>query len=416
MSEQKPLTMRQQAASGRIKLWVMGLAAVVGLLMMALLTQQAAWGTQSAAVGTPSYLPIIRKDPTPTPIPAPQFITNVSIPGAQCPNDVGINEFSGYIYVPNTESDGVSILKDDAFVSNVPTTHRSTYVESVPNSPVTYVTNQTDSLQNQISYFVGPNLTNTLPDYFEPIDVKYNPVNHLTYVSDLDSAVRVFNDQTVVADVKIPDGGWLLTMDVDLATGYVYVASWDKGMIHIIDGTTLIDSFPVGWGAYHIEIDQNSGFIYVAHSEPNAERPQNISIFHRDDHTVTAYKTAGRSYWVAVDNSGYAYFPNRDTNTVTIVKGRDLIGDVVVGNMPRRAAANTLSGYVMVTVESTNSVALFKDGQLINTMPAGKQPWAVTADNSDGSFYVANRTYYVSCNDVNQCHDVCNTPSVSVYR
>ena len=404
---------------------------LMGLLWAtAVLSQRPVVGTQSAAVGTPHYIPIIRSDftptptytptptPSPTPVPAPQWVANVPLPGASCPNSVDVNEFSGYIYVPNTHSANVSLVKDLAFVGNAATSKTPTFAEPVPNSPYTYVTNLSDLGPGgkQISYFNGPVVEQTLPDFFEPVDVLYNPINGWTYVSDLDSNVRVFDGPNFVGDINIPDGGWLMSLAVDETTGYVYTAGWDKGMVHVIDDLTVIESFPAGWGTYHIEIDQDTGFIYLAHSEPNADHPQNITVFHRNDRTLTAFYTSSRSLWVSVDKDGYAYYPNQYAGTVTIINGRTMLGTVAVGERPRIAASNETTGYTMVALENSNEVALFKSGVYLGNLPAGDRPWFVTANETTGEFYVANRAHYEWCNEVGQCFEDCNAASLSVYK
>jgi DNA-binding beta-propeller fold protein YncE len=371
-----------------------------------------------------SYFPIINRAlPTPTPIPSPTpasppvFLNNIALAeSAQCPNAVGVNEYTGYVYVANSQSSNVSLLKDGAFLTNVPTSKTPTYIASIPNTAYTYVTNLTDQPHPQIAFFEGAKLIQMLPDYFEPVDVIYNPVNKLTYISDLDSTIRVFDKNVQVGDIHIPDGGWLMTLAVDEKTGYVYTAGWEKGRVYVIDGMELIETFDAGWGTYRITIDQERGYIYLAHSEPSNERPQNITIFHRDDRTLTAYRTAARSYWVAVDKDGYAYYPNYSSNSVTIVRGREMIGTVVVGAKPRTAASNLNTGYTMVTIEGENKAALFKAGQLLEILPAGQQPWAVTTNQQTGEFFVANRSYYTYCDPENRCYLVCNPASISHYK
>lgn len=400
------------------------------LLLLTILTVGWAVGGNSATVvarsseGAASYLPIIytappTPTPTPTPTPAapPKKIADIYLPEAACPNAVGMNDYTGYIYIPNTHSDDVSIVQNYSFLKNVPTGRAPTFVASIPDTPYTYVTNLTDKGPEikQISYFNGSNVAQSLPDYFEPVDVIYNPVNGLTYVSDLDSTIRVFNRDQMVGDIHIPDGGWLLTLAVDEVTGYVYTAGWEKGMVHVIEDMEVIESFPAGWGTYRIAIDQERGYIYLAHSEPSAERPHNITVFHRNDRTLTSIATSPRAQWVDVDAEGYAYFANYASDSVSIVQGRTLIGTVVVGNKPRTVASNHTTGYTLVAIEGANQVALFKSGMLLEIMPAGEEPWFVATSEKTGEFFVANRSYYISCDDVQRCYEICKPAYLSIY-
>jgi hypothetical protein len=103
---------------------------------------------QIVANGTfTTFLPLIFKAP-----PVPQVVATVSLPGAQCPNVVEVNPFSGYVYVGNTDSGNVNILEGTTVLATVSTGNKPTAIASDLYSGRTYVTNL---LGGNVSVFDG---------------------------------------------------------------------------------------------------------------------------------------------------------------------------------------------------------------------------------------------------------------------
>lgn len=421
MSQKKVLTSRQLVR--RVSVWILGgglFLVMVGWLMAR--PQQSVRANDVVAVsGTPSFLPLIRLDPTATPtatptaVPEPALLTNIAIGNARCPNDIEVNENSGHIYVANSESDNVSILKDLDYLGHIDTGRLPTYIGPDPNSGRTYVTNLTNiSGTNQISLFENGIFLQNLPEHFEPVDVVVHPDTGWAYITDLDSHVIIYNGAELVGKVQLPDAGWSLSAAIDEVTGYVYVASWERGLMYVLDGTEVIEQFQVGWGTHQIAIDQKSGFIYVAHESPNEIYRQNISIFHRDDRTLTTFGTARNSQWVAVDKDGYAFFTNPESNTVTVVRGRQLIATLPAGERPLTVTSNQNTGYTFVANQNSDDVSVYKGPALVKTIPAGKQPWAITVNEATNRTYVANRAFEYTCDEVERCYLHCYDTTVTV--
>lgn len=398
---------------------LMGLATAVILgLMLVVNTSIANSQTEEY-----TYLPVIyRPLPTPTPPPTPappMFSANIEIPGAHCPNDIGVNEFSGVIYVANSYSDNVSMLRDDSFLGNVYIGKMPTDIVSVPESNRTYITHLTDTPGvDQIAIFDQAALAHRLPEHFEPHDIIYNPVNGYVYVTDLDSRVRVYKDTSnnpEIVDVLLPNAGWVRSIEVDPLTGLVYAASWERGIMYVINGTTLMTQFQAGWGTMEISLEPNSGYFYLAHSEPNATYAQNISVFHRDDYTVTPHFTGVRSYDVGTDPvHGLAYVTNIENNTVTVLSGRNVIANVPVGEGPIPVTVDPATGYAYVGNHDSDTVTVLQNGVVLSTQPAGRQPWAIAVNSQTNEVFVANRTWRIHCDDLGRCDPVCDESVATV--
>lgn len=384
------------------------LVALLALLPVALTV----WFWQSSLTVTAkpvddalTYMPIVHKAPPPTPTPVPpvpQFVKNIVLPDVQCPNSVGFNAISGYVYVANNFSRNVSAFKNSNFVTNIPVGTWPTLIAADNDSSLTYVT----ALHSGTTLIDGTTPLGTITPKYEPYGVAVNPVNGYAYVTDLDSAVQIVNGLSKIATTTITDpertppengAGWLQPIVVNPNTGLVYVASWSHGKMYVLNGTNVIANYRAGWGVKEMAIDPVRGFIYLAHSEPNATYPHNISVFNIATQTFTYIDTdpgaltGSRS--VAVDPiSGYAYFSNPDHDNVTVVQGTQAVGSLPAGDQPWGVGVNPNTGYVFVTNRSSNTITVIKNLSVVNTIQAqGLQPFAVGVDTTNNDVYIANR-------------------------
>lgn len=362
-------------------------------------TAAAAEPTDTVGATIYTYLPLIRYQPVP---PIPQFVKNVATPSAQCPNSVGFNAVSGYVYVANNFSYNVSAFKDGNFVSYIAMGKWPTVVAADNDSGLTYVT----GLHDGVTVIDGLTVVGKIPKNYEPYGVAVNPVNGNTYVTDLDSTVQVANGTSLIANVSVTDpaitppnngAGWLQPIVVDPNTGLVYVASWSHGKMYVLNGTNIVANYRAGWGVKEMAIDADRGYIYLAHSEPNATYPHNISVFNINTQAFTFIDidpgNISGSRSVAVDPiSGNAYFSNPDKNTVTIVNGTQVIKTMAVGTMPWGMGVNPNTGDVFVANRGSNTISVIRGLDVVNTIASqGLQPFAVGVDTINNDVYIANR-------------------------
>lgn len=360
--------------------------------------------------GTPYYLSYVRYDPTSTPTttptatataipPVPAFVKNIPLPDAQCPNSVGFNAISGYVYVANNFSYNVSAFKNAAFVTNIPMGEWPTLIAADNDSSLTYVT----VLHDQVTVIDGTTVVGEVPKHYESYGVAVNPINGYAYITDLDSVVQIANGTSLVTNVHVTDpetnngAGWLQPVVVDPNTGLVYVASWSHGKMYVLDGTNVVANYRAGWGIKDMVIDAARGYIYLAHSEPNATYTHNISVFNIATQAFTYIDTdpnsLNNSRAVAIDPiSGYAYFTNPDVDTVTVVQGTNVIATLPMGDAPWGIGVNPNTGYVFVTNRNSDSITVIKGISVVTTIPAqGDQPMSVGVDTINNDVYIANR-------------------------
>jgi DNA-binding beta-propeller fold protein YncE len=307
-------------------------------------------------------------------------------------------------------------------VGTVATGEWPTLVSSSPVDNKSFVTN----LHGGVSYFQGTQLVGTIlaapatpGAYGEPYAAAYNPVNGYTYITYIGGGgvVQVVNGTQQVANIPLMDG-WILDVKVDPSTGLVYVSNVEHGFLFVIQNTSVIDKFQIGWGPDKLALDEVSGYIYAAHTSPNSQYPENISVIDLDTYQVTPISTATTSRRVAADRAyGLAYFTNPAQNTVSVLRGPSLLANLPTGNMPWGVAVHEDSGYAFVTNKESDSMTVLLRGQVVGTLPTGNAPLGVATDPVSQYVYVANENSHEYCNNLNQCFKDCLTPaSVSVYR
>jgi len=303
------------------------------------------------------------------------------------------------MYVLNNFSNNVSVFRERTFLTDIATGEWPTDVASDPASARTWVTN----LHSGVSLLQGTSQIALVPPAFEPYGVAFNPVNGYVYVSDLDSKVQIINGSQEVTTLNLVNpltgkgAGSMQPIVADPRTGLVYAASLEYGRLYVIEDTHVAASVQIGWGPVNMALDSVHGLLYVAHSEPNADYPHDISVVDLDTLNVTFIDPVpgqiNTSRDVAVDPiSGLAYVTNPDRDTVTVVKGTSAVATIAVGKQPWGIGINPNDGYVFVTNRESNDVSILRSGMLFDTVAIqGKSPFAVGVDTNNNDIYIANR-------------------------
>jgi DNA-binding beta-propeller fold protein YncE len=244
-------------------------------------------------------------------------------------------------------------------------------------------------------------------------------VNGYVYIAQISGGgyIQIVNGTQTIANIPIMEG-WMLDVKVDSTTGLVYVANWEHGQLIIIQDTTVIAKLPIGWGPDKLALNESTHLLYAAHSSPNAQYPNNISVTNLNTHQVTPITTATKSRRVAVDAlNNLAYITNPAQNNVTVVQGNQSLGNRSTGASPWDVAVHSQSGYAFVTNLDSKNVTVLRNGEVVGTLPAGTNPISVGVDPLSNYIYVANETAHHYCNGLNQCYKECETPAtVTVYQ
>ena len=371
---------------------------IIGVLIV--FPRQSVTVTHAQDDGGITFMPVqMAPAPTPTPGPPPQFVKNIPMPKAQCPNAADFNRVSGLTYVANIYSDNVSVFQDQEYLLDLYTGEWPRGMASDPDSARTWVTN----LHDGTTLLDGAVQIGLVPRDYEPYAPAYNPVNGYLYVGDLNGNIQVIDGSQLVTTIQVVDpitgnkGGWILSVVVDSRTGLVYASSWQFGRLYVIDGTEVIDSVLTGTGAQDMAFDEVRGLIYIAHRSPSFEYPHDISVVDLATRSVTFVDPfpmqTDRAQEVALDvANGLAYFTNPDIDSVTVVQGTNLVARIPVGNEPWGIAVNPNDGYVFAANRKSNDVSILRNGALLDTVEVqGRDPVAVSVDTINNDIYIANR-------------------------
>jgi YVTN family beta-propeller protein len=271
-----------------------------------------------------------------------------SIPILGTPGSMTYDGRNGFVYVPITSSDEVTVVTGTQVVT-------------------------TFNVQS------GPDAT------------AYDPRNGYVYIANLASdSVSILNGTTVVGTVYV--GSIPQALVYDSGNGYVYVADFG-GSVTVIDNTTSVASAAVGVGSSWLVYDNGDGFIYAVNSGAYT-----VSIINGTEviQTLSMGTQHGNGYDYfsegAYDSQdGYVYLPSYYyTRNVAVLSGTEVVGYVNVGNRPECVTYDPENGYVYVMNQYSANVSVISGLELIGTVDVGMTPVCGTYDSRDGDVYVAN--------------------------
>lgn len=376
------------------------LAVSITLLLVIFILVMGIVGESRASEGEPSqvYIPFAPTNARVAPV--PELKESIFLEEARCPNDITYNRFSDTLYTANEETDDISIIRDGKLVTTIPTGNWPIHIQSDPTSDKVYLSH----VLGGIRVLNGQNITANLPAFGEAYNILVNPVNGYTYITDLQAPINIVRGYEKVMDLFVPDFQgdsirWQLATDYDSLTGLTYFASWQFRAMTVVDGTEVVDQFSFeGEGASDLVVDPYRRVIVVANNRAfHDENLNNISIIDMNTKKVTPVVSALYSYRAALDPvTGYVYVTNSEDNTVTILRGRQVVGTFPTGEFPREVAVDRLRGLAYITNAEDNSISVFRDGEFLSVieLPEGKgfKPWDLTIDEETGRVFVLNRS------------------------
>jgi DNA-binding beta-propeller fold protein YncE len=391
--------------------------------IMVLLLSIYHYGQASDAVVQTTYMPIVGTSPRTGP--PPSHLASIELEGARCPSDMDINQTTGLVTITNEFSDNVSLIRGGIFEGNVATGTWPAHVKSGPNSKDTYISH----VVSGVTVLNDGIITDNIPAFHESFDITVNPVNGYTYVTDLGRPITIIQGTQRVTDLFVPDFEgyeilWQLAAASDELTGLSYFASWQEGIMTVVDGLNVVDQFRYfGQGGNDIAIDAYRRLMYVANLRANQEGPwrHNISVVDLNTHEVTAISTAVNSRSIAIDMaSGYVYVTNTLDDTVTVLRGKEVIATYYSGEEPRSVAVDQETGFAYVANSGERSVTVLRDGQVVTKLELplneGARPYVVGVDQNTHKLYVVNRSSVDKNVNPDRTAIECKVPWVHIYQ
>ncbi|MFA6451281.1 MAG: PKD domain-containing protein, partial [bacterium] len=276
------------------------------------------------------------------------------IPVGKTPSDVEYDPFTNKIFVPNTDSDTVSVI---------------------------------DGGTNEVII--------TIPVGDQPIDICGDTVQRLMYVTNRGSDnVSVINEDSGAVVRTIAVGHSPDSCVVNELTKDVFVGNKGDNTVSVVDGNTgaVKDTISIGSEPRVCDANENLNVLYVTDRVNDK-----LDLIDMTSHQLL-YSVAtgnGPEGCVSNDTTGEVYVPNKDDGTVTVHKGdtgevKDTIS--VGGNPTCTCSVNTISNQIYITNKTLNQVHLIngatKEPQMV--LHSGNQPAGSCAMAAANKICVAN--------------------------
>jgi DNA-binding beta-propeller fold protein YncE len=261
--------------------------------------------------------------------------TDLALPSNNA--SMAINEKTGLVYIPDTASGTVAVLRGASVVTTI-----------------------------------------TLPVGSQPGDATIDPVTGRVYVDEFKAtAVAVIKGTAVVTTItvgKSPAGG-----AVDPSTGDVYIPNAGDDTVSVIRGTAVVKTVKVGSAPDFVAVDPSSRLAYVANIDGDT-----VSILHGTKLLHTT-KVGDDPDTIVVDpRTQLAYVENLGSSSVSILHGLTVKATIKLVTEPNPQALDVSDGLVIVPTNLTHVVVLSgtKKVQTLNTPKV--QSWFAGVDTRNG--------------------------------
>lgn len=272
---------------------------------------------------------------------------------------------NGFVYVPNSVSDNVSVLNGTQVVATIPVGSVPLYANFDPMNGYMYITNDNN---------------NCYPG-------ECNDVGNVTVLNGT-SVVGTAGVGLFPSEPTIGANGYLYVPNAGSCDPYSYVAGCDSANVTVINGTTVVANVSVGSGPFQAVSDPRNGFVYVSHA--GAWASDNLTVINGTSvlAQVGVPGIEGSESYDAADGSVYlGVWDSSTTYSFTVVNGTSVVNSVGLSRAPYNTAYNPDNGCVYSlsgSVEIVCQEGLFN----VSFSPEGLPPdttWSVTLENTTES-------------------------------
>jgi YVTN family beta-propeller protein len=303
---------------------------------------------------------------------------------------------NGYLYAVNEGSANVTVIDGTASIGSVPVGAYPGFATVDDRNGYVYVPGGSGGALGQVTVINGTAIVGTIAVGSEPWSATYDSGNGYVYVTNFNSSnVTVIDSTTVVGSVSIGTNPTFAAIDSE--TGYIYITCLGPGLVQgeisIINDTKLVTTLQVGSPVFYPIFDRGNGYIYVSGLGGGITTS---SVFVINGTTIVGTVGVGLIETVAehdlvYDNeSGLVYVASYNSNNVSVIDGKRLVGSVPVGKEPASAAYDSVNGCIYVSNNASNNVSVISGMKTIKSVPVGIGPTSVTVDSGSGYVYVTN--------------------------
>ncbi|MCI4352974.1 MAG: hypothetical protein L3K14_06250 [Thermoplasmata archaeon] len=304
-----------------------------------------------------------------------------TIPVGDSPYMPAYNSNNGYVYVPNSLSNSVSVISGTSVVATIPVGPFPEYATYDSSNGYVYVTSYLSHGTDNVSVISGTSVLGTVPVGAYPQFPAYDSANQYLYVPNEGSrSVTVIHGLSVVGTVSV---GFAPSSAVyDSGNGYVYVPNYWDNNVSVISGTSIVASVPVGAEPVSAAFDSGNGYVYVmTHGTSQVSVISNVTVVG----TISIGFGPGDGAYDVVN--GFVYV--QGAGKLAVLSGLSLLATLSVGgNTPEY---NNRTGYVYAMNFTPSGVVTVIDGvSVVARLPVGSYPSFATIDSGNGYVYVSN--------------------------
>jgi YVTN family beta-propeller protein len=315
-----------------------------------------------------------------------QIVATISDPNANDPYAIAINPVTDKIYVPNYNSQNVSVFDGATYATTLVTDPSAESAAAVTVNPLTNTAYVANSTSNTVTVITGSAYTTSVNVGTDPDAILADPLTNTIYVANYTSNnVSVISGETntVVATVADPSAVNPYAVSGNPVTNTLYVANYTSNNVSVISGatntlmTTMAD--PGAANPYAVTVNPVTNLIYVANYTSGT-----VSVFTGDTNTLIAAPVVGTNPVALVVNpkTNMIYVANSGSNNVSVINGAT---NTVVATVTDSSALNPIA----IDVNTLTNVIYVANNGVDSDFPS-----AVTVINgADNTFTSINDPY-----------------------
>lgn len=318
------------------------------------------------------------------------------------PYAVGVNPLSRYAYVADYSGNSVLVLSNTQVITTLPAGWRPVAVHVSPANGFVYVP---DTTGDHLTVIFGTEVITTLQVGEKgwgagPIGV--DAVRGLVYVG------HVYDDQLIVISgsqiiTQVTALAYPNALMVDAATGYVYETSLythfpNAGGVAVISGAQVLACPPIDFLPVAMDINPATGDVYVV-----SDGGKKVAILHGTQVIATVSLSLARSTRnpsgggvpiypgsIGVDvRSGYVYVTDYLSGGVKVLSGAQVITTLLPNQSAWIIGVSPSSGYVYVTLP-TGATGVLGQANNLGMLSVPAAPRAIDFDPATRRAYLAS--------------------------
>ncbi len=316
------------------------------------------------------------------------------------PEPSAVDTQSGVLYVPNYKTGDVTLINGSQVIGSVGVgaTADPSLAAFDPADGDIYVA---DSNSSNVSVIRDSALVATIPVGSDPLGLTYDPVDGDVYVSNENSGnVSVLNGTVLVGTVTT--GGYPFLSAFDSANGYVYVPI-AYGNVSVISGTTLVTTLVVGAPStadtFAATYDPRNECVYIS------DDPGSVTVINGSTLVATIPVHPAPNQPVYDPANGDVFVVSPFPSTVDVINGTQVVETVPVGQAAEAATFDGDDSSLYVVNSWSNSVSVLRlaPAYTVTFEESGLPPgtnWTVDFAGGGNSsltdsvgFYAANGTF-----------------------